>query len=40
MPLYLTEQETAQAKGVGLWADAEVAKRAELLAGEWKRESD
>lgn len=40
MPLYLTEQETAQAKKQGLWADAEIAKRAELLAREWRRESE
>jgi endonuclease YncB( thermonuclease family) len=39
MPLYLTEQETAQAKQQGLWADAEIARRAELLAREWQRES-
>jgi endonuclease YncB( thermonuclease family) len=39
MPLYLTEQETAQAKQQGLWADPEMARRAELLAREWQRES-
>ena len=40
MPLYLTEQETAQAKKQGLWADGEIAKRADLLAREWRRESE
>lgn len=40
MPLYLTEQETAQAKGNGLWADPEIAKRAELLSREWRREAE
>jgi endonuclease YncB( thermonuclease family) len=40
MPHYLTEQETARAKGTGLWADPAVSQRAELLAREWRRERE
>jgi endonuclease YncB( thermonuclease family) len=39
MPLYLTAQERARSEQQGLWADAEVARRAELLARDWQRES-
>jgi micrococcal nuclease len=40
MPHYLTEQESARAKGTGLWADPDVSRRAKLLSREWRRERD
>jgi micrococcal nuclease len=37
MPLFLQEQATARAERRGLWRDPDMARRAELLAAEWRR---
>lgn len=39
MPLYLQEQEAARAKRNGLWAEADMAQRADLLLKQWKQEA-
>jgi endonuclease YncB( thermonuclease family) len=39
MALYLQEQEAARAKRLGIWGDAEVAKRADLQLEQWRREA-
>lgn len=37
MPLFLQEQSAARAERRGFWSDGAMAKRAELLAAEWRR---
>lgn len=39
MSRYLQEQETARAARRGFWADPAAAKRADLLAAEWREEA-
>jgi endonuclease YncB( thermonuclease family) len=39
MPLYIEEQETARAKGAGLWSDPALARRADLLIAQWRSEA-
>lgn len=39
MPLYLNEQFTARGARRGLWNDADMVKRAERLAAEWRRQA-
>jgi micrococcal nuclease len=40
MPLYLGEQEKARAAKLGLWSERELVGRAELFAGQWRKDSD
>lgn len=40
MTIYLQEQEAARAARRGLWAEADVARRADLLLAEWRRGSE
>lgn len=37
LTIYLEEQEAARADRRGLWADAEAARRADLLLAEWRK---
>jgi endonuclease YncB( thermonuclease family) len=39
MSLFLHEQEVAKSERKGLWADPEIARRAQLLLQQWSREA-